>query len=158
MLSPLQFEKVNLAQVQALASSCASVLSGGDVVFFKASLGAGKTTFVRSMLHAYGYEGVVKSPTYGIVECYDIGREFSVTHFDLYRLSDPEALYNIGFDDYIGVDSLILIEWPEQCLAAMPPAVLEVIIDMEEGDLRNVFFDVKSASLRKKLELALAVV
>ena len=157
-MSPLKFKKVNLARVQALASSCASVLSGGDVVFFKASLGAGKTTFVRSMLHAYGYEGVVKSPTYGIVECYDIGREFSVSHFDLYRLPDPEALYNIGFDDYVGLDSLVLIEWPEQCLSAIPPAILEVVIDIEEGDLRNVFFEVKSKSLRKKLELALSVV
>ena len=144
MLSFLKFEKVNLVQMQRLASSCASVLCGGDVVFFKASLGAGKTTFVRSMLHAYGYEGVVKSPTYGIVECYDVGRDFSVSHFDLYRLSDPEALYNIGFDDYVGLDSLVLIEWPEQCLPVLPPASVEVIIDIEEGDLRNVFFDVKS--------------
>ena len=158
MLSPLQFESVDLSRLQLLASSCAAMLSGGDVVFFKASLGAGKTTMVRSMLHALGYQGVVKSPTYGIVECYDVTAEFSVVHCDLYRLQDPEALYNIGFNDYIGPDNLILIEWPERCQSALPPASLEVIIDFQQADLRKVLLDAKTESLRKKLYSTLTAV
>lgn len=138
--------------MQQLASLCASVLSGGDIVFFKASLGAGKTTFVRSMLTAYGYQGIVKSPTYGIVECYDVGQPFSIAHFDLYRLTDAESLFNIGFDDYMSSDYISLIEWPEHCLSALPAACLEVEIHILDSSLRNVFFDVKSSALRKKLD------
>ncbi len=103
------------------------------LVFLHGDLGAGKTTVVRSVLRSAGYDGVVKSPTYTLVEEYRInGRD--IIHFDLYRLKDPEELEWMGIRDYFQQKCLCFIEWPEMGIGFLPAADLQLTLQIiEEG-------------------------
>lgn len=76
-------------------------------------LGAGKTTLVRGVLRGLGYDGRVKSPTYPLLETYQVG-EVMVAHFDLYRLESPEAFTEAGFEDYFVGPGVRFVEWPDR--------------------------------------------
>ncbi len=111
----------------ALAERLAPLIGQLDIVYLQGDLGAGKTTFTRALLRAMGHEGRVKSPTYTLVEPYEIGGR-EVCHFDLYRLADPEELAYLGFEDYLGSGALCLIEWPVRGEGMLPPADLDIAL------------------------------
>ena len=92
------------------------------VVTLTGELGAGKTTLAQAICRGYGVRDEVTSPTYSIVQEYESDRT-PVYHLDLYRLRGPEELANIGWDDVIVADALVLIEWPERAGAYLPPHV-----------------------------------
>jgi len=96
-------------------------------VHLSGDLGAGKTTFVRGLLQARGVAGAVKSPTYGLLELYELP-PWRVLHLDLYRLADPGDVAALGLADHDQAFTLWLIEWPERARGALPSVDLEVIL------------------------------
>ncbi len=121
------------------------------LVFLQGELGAGKTTLVRGVLNAAGYQKAVKSPTYTLVEEYHLA-ERDIYHFDLYRLNDPEELEWIGMDDYLQQNALCFIEWPQMGQGFLPDADLEINL-IHDGDRREAVFTAVSEKIKNNLQL-----
>lgn len=117
--------------MHALGERLGSALSHSPgqplVVTLSGELGVGKTTLVRGVLRALGVEGAIRSPTYTLVEPYDsLGR--AIYHLDLYRVTDPSEVEDLGVRDLLESDALLLIEWAERAQGALPAADLRIQI------------------------------
>lgn len=106
-------------QTEKFGADLFNKLSGKVLIFLEGDLGVGKTTLVRGFLRAAGYVGVVKSPTYNLVEEYCVD-QLKVFHFDLYRVTDPEELEWIGIRDYFDQEAICFIEWPDKGKGFLP--------------------------------------
>jgi tRNA threonylcarbamoyladenosine biosynthesis protein TsaE len=107
------------------------------------TLGAGKTTFARHLLQALGVTGRIKSPTYAVMEPYELPAGHAVDaikHFDFYRFNDPQEWEDAGFRDAFAAPGLKLAEWPEKAAGLLPRADLRIDIEAAGEDRRNVTF------------------
>ena len=111
----------------ALGAALAPQVAPGLVVTLSGELGAGKTTLVRGLLRALGHAGNVKSPTYTLVEVYEVSR-LDFYHFDFYRFQDPQEWIEAGFRDIFNGHNVCLIEWPERAAGLLPPPDLEITL------------------------------
>ena len=100
-------------ELEVFAKKFASDLHLPLVIWLQGDLGAGKTSFARALIHALGYKGRVKSPTYGLLEQYQIA-SLQVLHMDLYRINDPGELEFLGLEDLLDDKTILLIEWPDR--------------------------------------------
>lgn len=124
------------AATLAAGRQLARGLGGGVIVTLHGDLGAGKTTLTRGVLTGLGHVGRVRSPTYTLVEPYELPT-LAVYHFDLYRFADPAEWRDAGFAEYFGPHSLCLLEWPEKAQGCLPPADLAIHLDLD-GDGRQL--------------------
>lgn len=129
-----------------IALSC---VHGAWIIYLQGELGTGKTTLVRGFLRGLGFQGRVKSPTYTLVEPYDIdGRP--VFHFDLYRVTDGEELEQFGIRDYFAEGAICLVEWPDRAPQTLPVPDLWLILDYA-ASCHTVTFKACSEQGRKAL-------
>ena len=118
------------------------------VIELHGPLGAGKTTFVRHLLHALGVQGRVKSPTYAVMEPYAVQRDgvdHDIWHFDFYRFNDPQEWEDAGFRDVFAARGLKLVEWPEKAEGLLPLADLRIHIEPLAEPLRAVRIEAHTA-------------
>jgi tRNA threonylcarbamoyladenosine biosynthesis protein TsaE len=115
-----------------LGARLASLLKPGLIVFFHGDLGAGKTTLVRSLIQALGYQGRVKSPTYTLVELYKVSN-ICLYHFDFYRFNDPREWIDAGFRECFNAENVCLIEWPEKAEGLLPTPDLTIKLSHAEN-------------------------
>ncbi|WP_298033860.1 tRNA (adenosine(37)-N6)-threonylcarbamoyltransferase complex ATPase subunit type 1 TsaE [uncultured Dysosmobacter sp.] len=114
-------------ETEDLGARLAAVLSPGAVVAFQGGLGMGKTAFARGLARGLGYPGRVTSPTFTIVNEYEGGR-LPLFHFDMYRLPDAGALFDIGWEDYLERGGVCAVEWSERAADALPPDAVRITL------------------------------
>jgi tRNA threonylcarbamoyladenosine biosynthesis protein TsaE len=136
----------------ALGAALAAALEPGLAIYLRGELGAGKTTLVRGVLRALGYAGPVKSPTYTLVELYEVS-SLNLHHFDFYRFRDPREWTDAGFRESFTGRNVSLVEWPEKAGGLLPPADIEIALQAS-GSGRSASLQANSPIGTRTLEQA----
>ncbi|UCD17725.1 MAG: tRNA (adenosine(37)-N6)-threonylcarbamoyltransferase complex ATPase subunit type 1 TsaE [Candidatus Zixiibacteriota bacterium] len=121
----------------ACGRQIASLLQNRDVVSLSGPLGAGKTCLIRGLAIGLGLdEDTVKSPSFTLINEYHGDR--SLYHFDLYRMNDPSELYQIGWDDYLLRDGIVVVEWGEKAAGYLPETTIDITIEIISETTREL--------------------
>lgn len=99
-------------------------------VYLEGEMGAGKTTLIKTILRILGVKDTISSPTFSLVNTYELPNHKSIFHADLYRVKNEEELYDIGFDEYLETNSLIFIEWSERMTSLFNPKAMKITIEI----------------------------
>ncbi len=121
-----------------LAFEIAQKIKPNDIIAFSGSMGMGKTAFTRAFVTALGGADVVSSPTFAIMNEYST-KEFTVYHFDMYRIFSIDDLYSTGFFDYLETGAVMLIEWSENITEALPDNTIFIDIRLGEHENQRIF-------------------
>ncbi len=144
------------AATRRLGARLASLLMAGDVLALAGDLGAGKTTLARGLIQAaLGRCEPVPSPTFTLVQTYEPVQGAAIWHFDLYRLTDPQELVEIGWEEALA-GGFALVEWPERAGDALPDATLWLHLE-EEGASRRAVFEGEAEFWSDRLRKGLAL-
>lgn len=130
------------AAQEALGRRLAAACDGQMLIFLEGDLGAGKTTLTRGFLQGMGHGGAVKSPTYTLIEPYEI-RDRKIYHLDLYRVGDPGELEYLGLREMLAEDAVLLVEWAERGAGWLPEPDLRIRIS-HRGDARGIVLEARS--------------
>jgi len=120
------------------------------LIELQGELGTGKTTLVRHLLRSLGVTGRVKSPTYALVETYELA-QLTVWHFDFFRLTDPHEVADAGLREVFASAGLKLVEWPEKAAGFLPPADLVIELVLADNEARQVTLRAQSERGKKLL-------
>ncbi|MBR4682131.1 MAG: tRNA (adenosine(37)-N6)-threonylcarbamoyltransferase complex ATPase subunit type 1 TsaE [Elusimicrobiaceae bacterium] len=124
-------------QTQALAARFAKSLRGGEIVFLRGPIGAGKTVFVKGIAKALGLKGSPTSASFSLMKEYK-NKKFRLFHIDLFRLEENEV-FNLGFEEMLEDEkAIILAEWPDPIRHLLPQDRLEMNFILKEGDNREI--------------------
>jgi tRNA threonylcarbamoyladenosine biosynthesis protein TsaE len=137
-------KRVVISRLEDLPGAAADFLAstaGIPVIAFSGEMGAGKTTFIQSLCRALGVPEDVNSPTFSLVNEYFTPGGGSLYHFDLYRIEDPEELFDLGYEEYFYSGKRCFIEWPEKAVHLIPGDALMVRIEVKEDGSRELIFE-----------------
>lgn len=127
-------------ETQQFGKDFAKKLNGGQVFALVGNVGCGKTEFVRGILSEIAPDVVVSSPTFSIVNSYET-KNFTVYHFDFYRIKNINELFEIGFDEYFSENSVVLIEWADMFLEALPKVFETIKFEEISENERKISFN-----------------
>lgn len=144
-MQPSTIETSSEAETKKFAIQCAENAKAGDIFLLNGPLGAGKSVFARGFIqHLAGAEIDVPSPTFTLVQIYDTAKA-SLWHFDLYRLEAPDEIYELGWEEALN-NNILLIEWPERLGQLKPDTYKEIIIDPLANESRKITLNQISGS------------
>lgn len=124
------------SETAAVAEQFAARLQAGDTVLFYGELGAGKTTFIRSLVRHFASDIAVSSPTFALINVYPT--DPMIYHIDLYRLGSEADLFDLGMDEYLNAGGITLIEWAEKCGSLTPERAYAVRIAISDATERSI--------------------
>ena len=107
-------------------------------VYMEGEMGAGKTTLIKTILRILGVKDAISSPTFSLVNTYELPNQKPIFHADLYRVENEEELYDIGFDEYLESNSLIFIEWSERMTSLFNPKAMTITIEITSQNRRKL--------------------
>lgn len=129
----------SVAETQLVGEKLAARLCPNDVLLLLGDMGAGKSVLTRGIARGLGVTGYVTSPTFTILQVHDSGR-LPLYHFDWYRLTDAEELYELSMDEYLQNDGVAVIEWPSRAEEVLPERRLEITLEPLDDDTRRITF------------------
>ena len=136
MANELSFLTNNYSETALLGKRLSKVIEAGDLIFLKGDLGSGKTTFMRGVLRGLDFNGKVKSPSYTLLEQYNL--KLDINHFDLYRFKSQNEWDEAGFNEFIDNFYVNFIEWPEKAIDLIPEADITIVFSHINIDTRKI--------------------